>query len=172
MNKHCAPRLAAGIEEFRRCKAGLLAVYPELADDEQVLADTVDGETNLMDGVADLIRSARWDEMQAKALGQMIADLVERHRRTEARAKSKRTAALQVMDAIRERRLERPDFTATVMAPRSAVIVTDPDALPDGLCRVKREPDKTRIREALERGEAVEGACMANGSSSLVVRVK
>jgi hypothetical protein len=52
------------------------------------------------------------------------------------------------------------------------VIITDEAALPDNVVRIKREPNKTLIRELIDQGVAVNGAELSNSEPSLAMRVK
>ena len=51
------------------------------------------------------------------------------------------------------------------------VIITDESQIDEDFFRVKREPDKKAIKEALEVGINVRGAEMSNGGETLSIRV-
>ena len=159
-------------EEYRRHRDSLLAEYPELAEDELALADTLDGITNAGDFIALFCRMAREDEALAGGLGNMLRDMGSRKSRLMARAEKRRAIVMALMNAIGERKIVRPDMTISVRASRPSVLVTDEPALPDSLCKVERRPDKTAIKEALERGEAVAGAVLSNGTETLTIQTK
>lgn len=165
-------RLSLAAAEWNRVRDSLLAEYPELADDSDALTDTLDGEAQALDLVARLIRDAREDDSMADALTPMQRDMAERKSRLASRADKRRDAALKLMNAIGERKIVRPDFTASVRAAPPKVIVTDDAALPDAVCKFERKPDRSAIKEALERGEAVAGAMLGNGSETLTIRTK
>ena len=64
---------------------------------------------------------------------------------------------------------------ATLCAPRPSLVIADDidaDALPDALVRIRREPSKTAIREALDRGEAVPGASLVDTRTVRIQRRK
>lgn len=166
------PRIARLAEEYRRQRDGLLAAFPDLAEDEEALTDTLDGITDTGDFIARICRQAREDEAMASGLATMLRDMGERKSRLMSRAEKRRAIAMALMNAIGERRIVRPDMTITVQPGRMAVVVTDDTALPDSLCKVERRPDKPAIREALERGEAVAGAVLSNGTETLTIRTK
>lgn len=163
-------RLGMIVAEWQRVREGLLAAFPDI--DPETLADTVDGETQALDVVARLIRDAREDDALADALGAMQHDMAERKARLASRADKRRAAALDLMNAIGERKITRPDFTASVRAVPPKVIVMDETALPDALCKFERKPDRTAIKEALEQGETVTGAMLSNGTETLTIRTK
>lgn len=166
------PRITILAEEYRRQRDGLLAAYPELIEDEAALTDTLDGITDAGDFIARFARFAREDEAMAKALGSMQSDMAERKSRLEARAEKRRSVALALMSAIGERKIVRPDLTITVQPGRPAVRITDETQLPDAFFRIAKAPDKTAIRESIERGEPVSGAVLSNREETLTIRSK
>jgi hypothetical protein len=162
---------AAIAQEYLRQREALLQAFPELAEDEATLRDTLEGISHAPDLIATFIRDARSDEAMAEALKAMIGDMVIRKERFVYRAERRRLAAQRLMDACELRKIEMPDFTASVRSVPSKVVIDDEAALPDTLCRTIRQPDKAAIREALAMG-AVTGAHLTNGSETLTIRVK
>lgn len=165
-------RTAMLAAEYRRQRDSLLATFPELAEDEQTLADTLEGETELPDIIAKLIRDAREDKAMADALGVMIGEMGERRTRLGDRASKRKSFAMALMQAVGLRKIEQADFTASIRNGTAKVIVTDEDCVPAAYCKVVRSPDKTAIKEALQRGTAIPGALMSNGEPSLSTRYK
>lgn len=164
---------AAIIEQWHRMRAALIAEFPELADDSQALADTLDGEAEAKDIIAKLIRESRVDFAMVDGLSEIIGENRERRDRVERRALRQRQAAQELLEAIGERKIERPDFTASIGASRASVRITDEAALPDELCRIEttRTPDKAAIQSALANGP-VPGAVLSNGGTQLTIRTR
>lgn len=163
---------ASLVAEYQRVRDMLLASFPELAEDEQALADTLDGETALSDAVASLIRSAREDEAFEEAGAKIAAEQRERASRYGQRAMKRRDAALALMQAAGLSKIERPDFTVSVGKGRGKVIIKDEALIPDVFFRVKRSPDLTAIANAFKANETVLGAEMSNAEPTLTVRTK
>lgn len=159
-------------EEYLRLRASLLAEFPDLESDAHALADTLDGMSDATEVVATLIRGSRQDAAFAKAIGVLMDEMAERKERFAARAERRREMARLFLERLDRRKVEFPDFTAIVAAGRPRVIVAEPEAVPDALCRIKREPDKAAIREAIEEGKQVPGAFLSNGGDVLSVRFK
>jgi hypothetical protein len=91
----------------------------------------------------------------------------------DGRVESARTALLQFMQETGAKTLPLPEATLTLAAgSRKVVGDLDPAALPDTLVRIKREPDRTAIKQALEKGEFVPGASLSNATPTLQIRVK
>ena len=99
-------------EAWKRLRDGLVRDHPDI--DEETLADTLDGITGAKDLVASLIRDSNEDAAQAHGLGEYIASLESRKARLIDRAAKRKAAALTLLQEIDERKLERPEFTASV----------------------------------------------------------
>jgi len=112
-------------------------------------------------------------EAQDEALAAEITRLTARRRAVIAR-----TAKLKQYGLLALQRMERPKvagdlFTLAVQNnPSSVTLTVGADALPPQYVRVipeQREPDKTAIRDALKRGETIDGATLTT-TQSLRVR--
>lgn len=158
--------------EYRRLRDHLLSEYPELADDAETLADTLEGESSLPDALARLVRDARHDKAMADALGVMIAESRERQERLNRRAETRRNMVLKLMSLAGLQKLEQPDFTASIRNSAPKVIVADEEAIPTDYCRITTTPDKTAIKEALKAGKEVAGAFLSNAEPTIALRFK
>jgi hypothetical protein len=153
---------------FRR---QLLSELPDL--DEETLADTLEGLTDLREMLAELIRSALDDEALVSGLSTRLSDLKARMERLETRAKRKRQLALRVMcDAVIPK-LAVADFTASLKQGPPAVDVLAEEQIP--AVYWKPQPaklDKQGILAALKLGTVVDGAALAAPQIQLSVRTK
>lgn len=144
-----------------------------LAEDDEDFAEIVANETeDTQARLVRMLRAARWAERQAKASKEIEAEIKERRTRYEAKAEQIRSIVQWAMGEIGIGRLEAPDMTASLSAGRPAVVITDELALPDDYCRIKREPNKTAIKDALLGGATIPGATLGNGNATLTVRVR
>ena len=154
-------------------KDRLLVAHPELADDQRALMDTLEGESPLPDALAAIIRSAFEDEMMETGVSVMIKDMQERKARFQARIATKRRLVCEAMQGVGLTSLVMPDFTASVRNSQPSVTgEADPALLPDHLVRIKREPNRTAIKDALKAGAVIEGYALSNGAPTLTVRTK
>ena len=141
--------------------------------DEQTLADTVEGLTDLHEIVQAIIRSALVEEALAKGLKCRIAEMQDRLRRFEDRVSKRRQIAKDVMLEIGLKKLVAPDFTVSVSPGTPALMVIDEDAVP----KTYWEPGEPRLRRQilandLKQGEEVPGASLSDPEPFLVVRTR
>lgn len=166
MNEREADMLRAEIER-------LIRDYPEIAEDEVLRADMLDGETAISDVLTALIRMSEDAKAMQGATKQRQDDLKARAERFGRRMEFARALMLSILDAANLRKIELPE--ATVFLRNNAQqIVGEPDAdtLPDDLVKVVRYPDRTKIKDALKAGRELPGLQLSNSPPSVVVTVK
>jgi hypothetical protein len=152
--------------------AALLLAYPELAEDEILRADTIEAETETH-GLLRKIEQARQDATaMAGAVATLIAGLELRLGRFERREKAMRELAFKIMQVANLKRIELAEATLSTVNGQQRVIITDESLIPDILCRFKKEPDKTKIKETLKAGNMVPGAALSNAEPHLMIRTK
>lgn len=144
-------------------------LYPD--EDQESLADTIAGETELDLAIVALLRIAIERELLAVALGERIKEMQERKKRLDAGAEAMRRAALAAMVEVNWKHLPQqpPDMTVTVGAGTPKLIVTDESALPFDLLEVVSKPNRAAIKDALKAGREVQGACFGNAEPHLIV---
>lgn len=145
---------------------------PELADDEELRADMLEGELDIDKVLARLVRLERETAAMAGACETQAQELTIRRDRFALRGKAFRAAMLNVMGAADLRKFELPQATISVRSGQPSVVIVDENALPENVIRIKREPNKTAIKEALIGGHSIPGATLSNGAPSLAIRSK
>lgn len=144
-----------------------------LDDDDQTLLDTLDGETELDGHLIAMLRKARHDEANAEALANIIKDNQERKKRLEARAGKLRALVTWALSETGQKRLEAPDFTASLAKSKPPLLVTDEETaitiFPK--CRPP-ELDRAALRESLLNGARHSFAALGNPEFHLTVRVR
>ena len=163
--------LAIEASKYQLLKQRLLEDYPHADDD--TLADTLEGITNLHEMIAAVIRSALVDESLHSGLRSRIDDMKERLSRLELRASKKRQIALEAMTEVGLSKLEQPDFTASARAGSPALVVIADETIPEAYW-LPQPPklDRQAILGELKRGIEIPGAQMSNLKPVLSVRTK
>lgn len=155
---------------LRRQVEGLLEIYPELADDTALLADTLEGETDVIDVLRHLVRQAQETKAIAEGLGEYTKELGGRKARLERRVDSIRALILNVMDVAGLPKANLPEATLSVRAGTARRVVDDVALLPDGYFKTERKPDAVALKDAGLDAD-IPGTHISNGAPSLTVRV-
>lgn len=151
---------------------GLVAVYPDLQEDAELLATAVEGETDferIMTKLVDYVLDAESFADAVKARKDAIAD---RQKRYERQAASGRKIILSLMHAAQADKVRLPEATVSMTKPRASVNVTDVDQLPQGYFKTERKPLSKEIFAGLQAGDDIPGAEINPGEASITVRVK
>src|SRR3954465_14833234 len=122
--------------------------------DERLLADALEGSTDVFEVVDRLIERSSADAALVRAGKERLA-------RIEARNERTRGLIARMLDALDMRRLERPLAPPSVADGPRAVVITDEAELPPEFLR--SVPDKPAIAAALKVGGVVPGATYGNG---------
>lgn len=150
----------------------MLAVYPELADDEELRLDTLEGETDFNRIMSRLVRARNEKLASAEGLASYIGDLSDRKARHVRSADGVKALMLSLMSVADLPKLVLPEATISVTKPSTSVEITDIEALPQGTFATVRQPDKKAIKALIEAGDDVPGAALKSGDAGLTVRVK
>lgn len=161
--------LAYDVTVLEREFADLLAAYPELAEDDALRADTIEGETDAHRILARIVAVERDADSMAKAIAERARDLAGRKARHERKKEAMRVLLLRLLKAAGLPKVALPEATVSITKKAAGVEIVDEDALPDMACKVVRVPDKTRIKELLGEGP-VAGARMGEPSETITVR--
>lgn len=154
---------------IRQQIANILVLHPELADDEELRADVVEAETSAYDLLRLIVQKIGATKALEAALEQHIKDLEARKDRLGLRIESLRTLAKQILNAADLRKVELPEATLSIGKGRQKLLIHGD--VPESFTVYKPEPDKPKIRVALEAGEPLNFACFERGDEVLTVRI-
>ena len=157
------------LEQLRVLDQSMRAQDPEIEHDEQLRSDTLDGQTNVLDEIRDVVRGALGDEDNAHMLREQEQRLAQRRHRFEKKAALARAFVKEALTILGLKRLVAADFTASVHVGPEHVVVTDLEALPNLYVRVTKTPDKAALRPLLKKGEKIAGAVLSNGEPTLTI---
>ena len=150
----------------------LLIEYPELAEDEILRADMIEGSTDFPAVIGRLLDAERNASAMSDAIKGRRDALAERAQRYDRHSDGLRAAMLKMMQAGDLKKMALPEATISVRAGSPRVIITDETMVPEDLCRVTVAPDKRLIKERIDAGESVPGAVLSNSEPSLAIRTK
>lgn len=151
----------------------LITKFPEIAEDEVLRADMLEGETSISDVLTELIRVGEEARAFRDATKQQQENLKARADRYGRRLEFTREFMADILDAANLRKWELPEGTVFLRNnPQQLVGEPDAAALPDDLVKIERKPDKTKIKEALKAGRVLDGLQLSNAAPSVVVTVK
>jgi Siphovirus Gp157 len=141
--------------------------------DDQTLADTVEGLTDLHEILTAIIRAALTDQALATGLKGRIGDMQGRLDRLEDRAAKRRQIAKDVMVELDLKKLAAPDFTASIRPGMPALMVIDEAAVPS-IYWEPREPRLNRqgLAADLKQGAEIAGVALSNPEPVLSVRTR
>ena len=141
--------------------------------DDQTLADTVEGLTDLHEILTAIIRAALADQALANGLEGRIAEMQARRDRFQDRATKRRQIAKDVMVELDLKKLAAPDFTASIRPGTPALMVIDEAAVPS-IYWLPREPRLNRqgLANDLKQGAEITGVALSNPEPVLSVRTK
>jgi len=156
---------------YRAVRERIRAQDPAL--DEQTLADTVEGLTDLHEILAAIVRAALADEALATGLKGRIAEMQERLERLQERAAKRRQIVKDTMVELDLKKLTAPDFSASIRPGMPALLVIDQAAVPS-IYWEPREPrlDRQGLLAELKQGAEITGVTLSNPEPVLSVRTK
>ncbi|HQT38915.1 MAG TPA: siphovirus Gp157 family protein [Acidocella sp.] len=170
MSEPSAYRIEQAMSVALALRDRLLADDPDLAADERVLRDTLDGETEIYDVMRRLARFALESQAQCDVAMKRVDNLTERADRFKRRADRARAALFAIMDALGERKLIDAEFTVSVRPGTPSVQITDETLIPDAFMITTRKPNKAAIAAALKADQPVAGAELSNAASYLAIK--
>ena len=164
------PKLEARIV-LQRIDA-LKASYPDIAEDMEALAMSLESETDLHELLSRLLDAERDAAAMDKAISARLADLSERRERYRRAKEAHRALMLSLIEHAGVPKVALPEATLSLRNNPPQPRVVDLDALPSVCVRLERKPDIGAIKNAVAAGEMPPGVVMGNGSTSLAVRVR
>ena len=141
--------------------------------DEQTLADTVEGLTDLHEILTAIIRAALADQALATGLEGRIAEMQARLDRLQDRAAKRRQIAKDVMVELDLKKITAPDFTVSIRPGTPSLLVLDEAAVPS----IYWEPREPRLNRQglvadLKQGAEITGVALSNPEPVLNVRTR
>lgn len=163
--------LLAELSLHEYVRAQLAAQFPDA--DEETLADTLEGLTDLREMLARVVRSFLDDRAMSEGLKLRIAEMQERLKRLEHRVTVKRELVTHVMERASIDKLVQADFSASLRPTPRPLVVSDEAAIPtEYWIPQPAKLDRKGLGDRLKAGMAIPGALLGNGGVSVAVRVR
>lgn len=157
-------------QKYKLLKQDLITRFGLDAGDPALL-DTLDGECNLKEVLVDLIVGSQNDQDCVDAIERRQEAQDARKGMYKLRAQKKRDAVFAIMQEAGINKLPSAEFTIWIGETQPKVTITDISKVPVKFLRISEpKPDLRAIREAIEDGQAIEGAVLSNGGQTLFVR--
>jgi hypothetical protein len=157
------------VTRFAEIRRRICELYPDI--DEETLADTLEGATNLNEAIEAVIASATDDETLANALKTRIEHMRARFSRLYESATAKRQAVREAMEQADLRKLVFAEFTVSLRKAARSVLIEQADQIPTEFW-IPQDPklDKDSVRKLLLAGSAVPGTTLSDDRLILSVR--
>ena len=157
------------LHEYLREK--LLEEFP--AENEESLADTLEGLTSLREKITALIHSQQDDQIFINGLKVRIGELQDRLKNFETRFTAKKDLICKVMERADIKKIKEPDFTASLRPKNPTLVVVNEADIPEDYWRPQAPKlDRQALIRDLKGNLPVPGVALDNGSTILSVRVR
>lgn len=162
-----------------------MRLYEIAAVVERLIDDGIDEETGelstelvaaleqMQEGGRSVVAYALNAEAQSEAVGAVIKRLQARKRALDNKSERLRQYLREQMVRSNVSRIDAVDASWSARLERGrdvSVVIPDGTVLPDSLCRIKVEPDKVKVRAAIEAGEPVPAGVELVRRDRLVIR--
>jgi len=151
------------LTDLRAAHAALIEAHPDLATDDDFLADVIEGETDAPAIMERLVIERREALANGEAMDKLANDYAQISDRWTMRAEARRKLMGLVLDATGQRKMATPAGTVSMSPGRVSLSLADDFTPPQGYARTRIEPDKAAIKAALEAGEVMQGASLVTG---------
>jgi hypothetical protein len=141
----------------------------DVQDDAQTIADTIEAESYPLEVKAQNVAYAIKNlDATAAAIKQAEAEMAARRKAIENRAAHLREYTKTCMEIAGMSKIECPHFALTIKKNPAAVDIFEPGLIPAEFMKQPEPPpaapDKTAIKAALQAGQDVPGALLAQGT--------
>jgi len=153
--------------------AAVVAMLPDDGD-EQLRADTLEGETDLYEFASKLLAHNEDDEGIVNALADQIDDRRVRQERAKTRIAHRRDMIKALMEIAGVDKLALPEATVSKRDIAPKLIFPNVDLVPDAFCKFDRKLDRDKLKAVDPNSPdgLPSWATMDNGGVSITVRRK
>jgi hypothetical protein len=158
------------ISHIRAIRDDLLAKHPELADDTDLFADMIEGETDAHAIMARLVRHRAECVANGAACDALATEYANKADLWCARADAHRKTMRVILEAAGLSKIVTPGGTVSLRPGSVSLALDDDFKPPQGYARTTIAPDRGAIKKALQEGETMPGARLVTGETTVMVR--
>lgn len=171
MSAACKSAPVRNLEREAEAAKALRQSLAAFEDDADIIRDTIEGETDLHEAIAEVLAMVTEAEVIEAGLKEKIAQFTARKSAVEKRIDSLRAIIGQAMVIGEIKTLPLAEATLSIADTAPKAIITDEAQIPARFWK-PQDPtlDKRALNEAVKAGEEIPGVTRSNGSVSLKVR--
>lgn len=157
--------------EAEAARSLMLNIRDVIGDDDEAIADAIEGETSFNEAVSDAIDRLSEIDSFADAIGAREKELAERRARFISQAERIRTSIGVAMGVAGIKKLELAQATISVRKVPPHVVILNEADVPARFWK-PRDPalDRKAVLAALKTKEDVPGASLSNGSETISIK--
>jgi len=164
-------RMKVASASYRFIRDRIRAEDPQI--EERVLADTVEGLTDVHEVIAAIVRAALADEALATGLKSRAAEMEDRLDRLQNRAAKRRQIVKEVMVELDIKKITAPDFTVSIRPGMPALLVLDETVVPSIYWQPSAPRlDRQGLLSELKGGAEIDGVSLSDPEPVLSVRTR
>lgn len=143
-----------------------------LGDDDNLIASTIEGETNLREALGTALKRHAELEVLIAGLKTMMGHLATRGERFEAQAGHLKTAICAAMEAGQIKKFEHPLGTMSLRNVPPKAVITSEAEIPASFWKPSDPKlDRKAVLDALKDKQDVPGAMLSNGSVTVAIKL-
>lgn len=151
----------------------LRVAHPDLVEDDETWMLAIESETDLDAVLTKIVRKIEDTKALEVGTKDRLDELRARKDRFGRKVDSLRGLAFKMMEAAGVDAMVLPEATISIRKGLPHLVgEADAASLPDELCKISRDVDRTKVKEAIKQGRDVPGFSLSNSSPSLTIRVK
>lgn len=141
-----------------------------LGQDDELIADTVEGETELIEVIDQAIKRVLFVEGLIDQIAAEQAKLADRKKRLVNQVAMIKTAVGAAMEDGSLKKVEGASYTISSKAVPDRAIVLEEADLPSEYFKKTVTVDKSKLLKALKEGLDISGATLSNGGRTIQIR--
>ena len=150
----------------------LLANYNDLiSDDEEMTSHLIEGETDLLEVIDQVVEEIAWEEVHIEALNKMIEKVKNRRDRKKAKVERLKTSIAHAVDMAGLKKYQSPLALVSTKKVAPMPVITDEALIPSDYFK-SQDPklDKLALAKDLKDKKEIPGAKLSNGGRTIQLR--